>query len=80
MIRIRRGSRPALIQRNRPLRALWLSASTAKSLPINSLIESPIMVLSNSIPPSATMIAAATAKGRTSGASRMSPTALIFLT
>ena len=34
-------------------------------------------VVSNSMPPSATMIAAATANGRTSGASRMSLTALI---
>ena len=43
----------------------------------SSLIEKPTSIASNSMPPSASMIAAATAKGRTSGASRMSVRALI---
>jgi hypothetical protein len=77
MIRISSGSRPALIQRNKPPMALWLSLSSAKSLPISSLIEKPTIIVSNSMPPRVTMIAAAIAKGRTSGASRMSVTALI---
>ena len=80
MIRIRSGRRPALIHRNRPPNPLPLSESTATSLPTNSLIEKPTSVASNSMPPSAIMIAAATAKGRTSGASRRSVRALIAAT
>ena len=53
------------------------AVSAAMSLPMISLKETPTRVVSNSMPPSAIMIAAATAKGRTSGASRMSVRALI---
>ena len=45
IIRINSGSRPALIQRNRPPMALWLSVSSAKSLPMSSLIENPTIIL-----------------------------------
>jgi hypothetical protein len=57
--------------------ALWLSVSSAKSLPMISLIEKPTIIVSNSIPPRVSMIAADIANGRTSGASRISVTALI---
>ncbi len=42
-----------------------------------SLIENPTSIVNNSMPPRVTMIAAAIANGRTSGASRISVTALI---
>ncbi len=43
-IRIRSGSRPALIQRNRPPKALGLSASIPRSWPTSSPIERPTSI------------------------------------
>src|SRR4051812_14034486 len=48
------------------------------SLPTSSPSEKPTIMVSNSMPPSATMIAAAIANGRTSGDSRMSVKLLIW--